>query len=225
VACACAGIIVGVVTMTGMGLKFGTFIIDLSQGILLVCLILTALTCLIMGMGVPVTASYVIVAVIAAPALTKMGVLPIAAHLFVFYFAVLADITPPVCIAAYAAAGLAGANPMRTGFAATRLGVAAFVVPFIFCFDPTLLGFNSPGYVIWSVITAIIGIFALAGAVEFYFLRANKFYESIFLLVAALCLIKPGLYTDIVGMGLFALVILLQYSRNQKDKKLVAQGV
>ena len=135
VACACAGIVVGVITMTGLGLKFSAVIIDLSQGILFITLVLTALVCLIMGMGVPVTASYIIVATIAAPALTKLGVLPLAAHLFVFYFAVLADITPPVCIAAYAAAGLAGANPMKTGFTATKLGIAAFIVPFIFCYD------------------------------------------------------------------------------------------
>ena len=146
-------------------------------------------------------------------------------NLFVFYFAVLADITPPVCIAAYAAAGLAGANPMKTGFTATKLGIAAFIVPFFFCFDPALMGLGDPVYVILSVMTAILGIIALAGGAEWYYLRANKNYESILLLVAAVCLIKPGWITDIIGLVLFALVTFLQYSRNQEDKKLVAEGV
>jgi len=225
VACACAGIVVGVITMTGLGLKFSAVIIDLSQGVLFITLILTAVVCLVMGMGVPVTASYIIVAVIAAPALTKLGVMPIAAHLFVYYFAVLADITPPVCIAAYAAAGLAGANPMKTGFTATKLGIAAFIVPFIFCYEPALMGLGDPIHVASSMITAILGIFALAGAAEQYFLRANRPYESVFLLIASLCLIKPGWITDLFGLGLVFLVSFLQYSRNQKDKKVVSEVV
>jgi TRAP transporter 4TM/12TM fusion protein len=225
VACACAGIVVGVITMTGMGLKFSAVIIDLSHGILFITLFLTAIVCLVMGMGVPVTASYIIVAVIAAPALTRLGVMPIAAHLFVYYFAVLADITPPVCIAAYAAAGLAGANPMKTGFTATKLGIAAFIVPFIFCYDPSLLGLGDPFHVIISMLTASLGIIALAGAAEWHFLRGNRAYESVFLLIAALCLIKPGWITDLVGLGLFFFVGEAQYLRNQKDKKLVPEGV
>ena len=225
VACACAGIIVGVITMTGLGLKFSAVIIDLSHGILFFTLALTAIVCLIMGMGVPVTASYIIVAVIAAPALTKLGVLPIAAHLFVFYFAVLADITPPVCIAAYAAAGLAGANPMKTGFTATKLGIAAFIVPFFFCFDPALMGLGDPLHVILSMISAILGVIALAGAAEWYYLRPNKHYESIILLVAAVCLIKPGWITDLIGLALLLIVSYAQYSRNQRDKKMLTEGM
>jgi TRAP-type uncharacterized transport system fused permease subunit len=178
-----------------------------------------------MGMGVPVTASYIIVAVIAAPALTKLGVLPIAAHLFVFYFAVLADITPPVCIAAYAAAGLAGANPMKTGFTATKLGIAAFIVPFFFCFDPALMGLGDPVYVILSVMTAILGIIALAGGAEWYYLRPNRHYESILLLVAAVCLIKPGWITDLIGLALFIIITLSQYARNKREKKFVSEGL
>ncbi|MCX5825561.1 MAG: TRAP transporter permease, partial [Deltaproteobacteria bacterium] len=211
VACTCAGIIVGVITMTGLGLKISIVIIDLSQGNLFITLALTAIVCLIMGMGVPVTASYIIVATIGAPALIKLGVLPLAAHLFVFYFAVLADITPPVCIAAYAAAGLAGADPMRTGFTATKLGIAAFIVPFIFCYAPSLMGLGTPSEVIQSMITACIGVIALAAGAEWFLLRKNKFYESIILFVAAFCLIKPGTITDIIGIVLFAFVVALQY--------------
>jgi TRAP transporter 4TM/12TM fusion protein len=224
VACACAGIVVGVITMTGLGLKFSAVIIDLSQGILFITLVLTALVCLIMGMGVPVTASYIIVATIAAPALTKLGVLPLAAHLFVYYFAVLADITPPVCIAAYAAAGLAGANPMKTGFTATKLGIAAFIVPFIFCYEPSLMGLGSIWEVLSSMGTATVGVIALAGAAEWYFLRANRFYESVLLLVAAGCLIKPGWITDLIGFGALGIVVLLQRSRNQKEKNLALEA-
>jgi TRAP transporter 4TM/12TM fusion protein len=224
VACACAGIVVGVITMTGLGLKFSAVIIDLSQGILFITLFLTAVVCLIMGMGVPVTASYIIVAVIAAPALTKLGVLPIAAHLFVFYFAVLADITPPVCIAAYAAAGLAAANPMKTGFTATKLGIAAFIVPFFFCYDPALMGLGEPFHVVSSMITAILGVIALAGAAEWYYLRPNKYYESILLLIAAVCLIKPGWITDLIGLALFVVISLSQYSRNKREK-FASQGL
>ncbi len=225
VACACAGIVVGVITMTGLGLKFSAVIIDLSQGYLSITLALTAIVCLIMGMGVPVTASYIIVATIAAPALTKLGVVPLAAHLFVFYFAVLADITPPVCIAAYAAAGLAGADPMRTGFTATKLGIAAFIVPFFFCYDTSLMGLGSVPHVLLSMFTATLGVIALAGAAEWYFLRPNTFYESTLLLVAAACLIKPGWITDIIGLVIFVFILLLQYSKNQKDKKVAAGGV
>jgi TRAP transporter 4TM/12TM fusion protein len=224
-ACACAGIVVGVITMTGLGLKFSAVIIDISQGYLSITLLLTAIVCLIMGMGVPVTASYIIVATIAAPALTKLGVVPLAAHLFVFYFAVIADITPPVCIAAYAAAGLAGADPMKTGFTATKLGIAAFIVPFFFCYDTSLMGLGSVPNVLLSMFTATLGVIALAGAVEWYFLRPNTFFESTFLLAAAVCLIKPGWMTDIIGLMLFAVVILIQRSKNKKDKILVGEGI
>jgi TRAP transporter 4TM/12TM fusion protein len=225
VACACAGIVVGVITMTGLGLKFSAVIIDLSQGILFITLFLTAVVCLIMGMGVPVTASYIIVAVIAAPALTKLGVLPIAAHLFVFYFAVLADITPPVCIAAYAAAGLAGANPMKTGFTATKLGIAAFIVPFFFCYDPALMGLGDVFHVVSSMITAILGIVALAAAAEWYYLRPNKNYESILLLMGAICLIKPGWITDLIGLALVTTISISQYARNRREKKQFSTGL
>jgi TRAP transporter 4TM/12TM fusion protein len=225
VACACAGVVVGVITMTGLGLKFSAVIIDLSQGIMAITLGLTALVCLIMGMGVPVTASYIIVATIAAPALTKLGILPLAAHLFVYYFAVLADITPPVCIAAYAAAGLAAANPMKTGFTATKLGIAAFIVPFFFCYDPSLLGVGGFSKVLLSILTATLGVIALAGVAEWYFLRANKIFESVCLLIAAACLIKPGWVTDLIGFPLLGLVFFIQFWRNQKEKKLFARQV
>ena len=217
VACACAGIVVGVITMTGLGMKMSSYIVDLSGGILIITMVLTAIVCLIMGMGVPVTASYIIVASMAAPALEKLGVLPIAAHLFVFYFAVIADITPPVCIASYAAAGLAGADPMKTGFTATKLGIAAFIVPFMFCYSPSLMGIGSPLEVVWSTITAAIGIWALGAGVEIYFVRKSTIIETLLLIVAALCLIKPGIYTDILGFCLLLSVYLVQTVTHIRD--------
>jgi TRAP transporter 4TM/12TM fusion protein len=217
VACACAGIVVGVITMTGLGLKISTVIIDLSHGILFITLVLSAIVCLIMGMGVPVTASYIIVATIAAPSLLKLGVMPLAAHLFVFYFAVLADITPPVCIAAYVAAGMAGANPMKTGLTATKLGIAAFIVPFVFCYDTALLGLGDVSYIIYRIIITMLGVIALAAGAEMYFLRKNKFYETPLLFVAALLLIKPGWITDLTGIIILSIVILLQFFRGKKE--------
>jgi TRAP-type uncharacterized transport system fused permease subunit len=170
-----------------------------------------------MGMGVPVTASYIIVASMAAPAIIKLGILPIAAHLFVFYFAVVADITPPVCIAAYAAAGLANANSMKTGFTAAKLGIAAYIMPFMFCYSPTLMGIGSPMEVVWSAITAFIGIWALAAGAELNLLRKNRIHETIMLVAAAFCLIKPGTITDIVGFSLFFMVYLLQVADHFSD--------
>jgi len=211
VACACAGIIVGVVTMTGLGLKISTMIIDLSHGILFITLVLSAIVCLMMGMGIPVTASYIIVATIAAPSILKLGVMPLAAHLFVFYFACLADITPPVCIAAYVAAGLAGANPMKTGLTATKLGIAAFIIPFVFCYDTALLGLGNVFYIIYRITMTVLGIIALAAGAEMYFLRKNKFYETLLLFAAAILLINPGWTTDLIGIFILCIVIVLQF--------------
>ena len=222
VATACAGIIVGVITMTGLGLKFSVVIIDISQGIPLLTLFLAAIACLIMGLGVPVTASYIIVATIVAPAMVKIGILPIAAHLFVFYFAVLADITPPECIAAFVAAGIAGANPMKTGVTAFRLGIAAFIVPFIFCFDSSLLGLGSVPEVLYRVLVSIVGIIALAGVGELYILEKNRWYETVMLLIAACLLLLPGWVDDLIGASLFGLVFFLQFSRKKKETRPLA---
>ena len=210
VACAASGIIVGVVTMTGLGLKFAMLIYEISQGILILTLLITMLVCLMLGMGVPVTASYIIVATIAAPVLIKLGVIAPAAHLFVCYFAVLADVTPPVCIAAFAAAGLAQSNPMKTGFAAWKLALAGFIVPFLFCYNSSLLGLGSTREVIMSVLSAALGIVSLSVAVERYLVGDLKTYHSIVLFGAALALLIPGIVTDLIGLGLLGLIILQQ---------------
>jgi len=220
VATACAGIIVGVITMTGLGLKFSVLIIDISQGIPLLTMVLAAVACLIMGLGVPVTASYIIVATIVAPAMVKIGILPIAAHLFVFYFAVLADITPPECIAAFVAAGIAGANPMKTGVTAFRLGIAAFIVPFIFCFDSSLLGLGTVPEVAYRILVSIGGVIALAAVGELYLMRRSRWYETAMLGGAAALLLLPGWIDDLIGAALLGAVIFMQYLRNRKEASL-----
>jgi len=210
VACTASGIIVGVVTMTGLGLKFAMLIYEISQGILILTLLITMLVCLMLGMGVPVTASYIIVATIAAPVLIKLGIIAPAAHLFVCYFAVLADVTPPVCIAAFAAAGLAQSDPMKTGFTAWKLALAGFIVPFLFCYNSSLLGLGSPQEVIMAVVTAALGVVSLSVAVERYLLANLKIYHSIVLLGAAFALLIPEIVTDLIGLGLLGLIVLQQ---------------
>lgn len=216
-ACACAGIIVGVMNMTGLGLKFTAAIVDLSHDFILPALGLTAVVCIIMGMGVPPVAAYIIVATMAAPALTKIGILPIVAHLFVYYFAVLGDITPPVCIGAYTAAGIAGANPIKTGLTATKLGIAIFIVPFIFCYDPALLGLGNVFHVVLRASITFVAIVALAGGAEGYLLRKNKFYETLMLFAAAFLLIIPGWVTDLAGFIILSTTIFLQFFTGHKD--------
>jgi TRAP-type uncharacterized transport system fused permease subunit len=168
-------------------------------------------------LGVPVTASYIIVATIVVPAMVKIGILPIAAHLFVFYYAVIADITPPECIAAFVAAGIAGANPMKTGVTAFRLGIAAFIVPFIFCFDSSLLGLGSVSEVLYRILVSIIGVIALAGVGELYVMRNNRWYETAMLMTAAALLLLPGWMDDLIGAALLGAVIFMQYLRNRKE--------
>jgi len=225
VACTAAGIIVGVVTMTGLGLKFAMLIYDISQGILLITLLMTMIVCLVLGMGVPVTASYIIVATIAAPALIKLGVYPAAAHLFVLYFAVLADITPPVCIAAFAAAGVAKSNPMQTGFSAWKLGLAGFIIPFLFCYNSALLGIGDFWEIATVVLTGLIGLIALSGAIEKYFIGPLKIYHVFILLTASVLLILPGTISDIIG---FSLILFLfgwkKYLHFRNDKSLTMKA-
>jgi len=216
IACTAAGIIVGVVTMTGLGLKFSMLIYEVSRGILFITLLVTMIVCLILGMGVPVTASYIIVTTMAAPALTKLGVYPAAAHLFVMYFAVLADITPPVCIAAFAAAGVAKSDPMSTGFSAWKLGLAGFIVPFLFCYNSALLGIGEPMQIAVTIFTGVLGVLALSAAVERYFAGPLQFYHSIMLIAAALALMKPGIMSDLIGFGLIALFFIFRLFQKRK---------
>lgn len=209
-ACATAGIIVGVTNLTGLGLKLSAILIDLSGGSLLALLVLTMIASLILGMGLPTTACYILLAVLAAPALIKLGVLPIGAHLFVFYFGIISAITPPVAGAAYAASAIAKAGPMRIGFTACRLGIAAFILPYMWIYGPALLLIGDPFEVIWAIITSTIGIAACAAGIQGYIFRPATILERIMLLIASLLLIKPGWITDVFGMGLLVPVLLNQ---------------
>ncbi len=225
VACACAsaGIIVGVVTLTGLGLRIAELIVTLAQGKLFLTLLLTMISSIILGMGLPTTAKYIVLATMAAPALSKLGVNQMSAHLFILYFGVIADITPPVALAAYAGAGIAGANAMKTGFQAVKLALAGFVVPYIFAYDSSLILVKEivDGKVTFLpilsalpvVISAIIGILCLACAVEGYLIDRTKIYERGLLFAAALLLLKPGLYTDIFGILVLVSIYLLQKHR------------
>lgn len=222
-ACACAGMIVGVVTLTGLGLRVAELIVALARGNLLLTLFFTMIASIILGMGLPTTAKYIVLATMAVPALTKLGVNLMAAHLFILYFGVVADITPPVALAAYAGAGIAGANSMKTGFQAFKLAIAAFIVPYIFAIDPSLIlvkevvGNQIVFLPIISalpmIVSAVIGIVCLAGAVEGYLISHCKSYERLLLGIAALSLLKPGLLTD--GIGLVALIIVYALQRGR----------
>jgi TRAP transporter 4TM/12TM fusion protein len=213
-ACATAGIIVGVVTLTGLGLKMGNGLVELAGGMLLPTLVMTMISSLILGMGAPTTANYVITSSVAAPALLKLGVPMIAAHMFVFYFGIVADITPPVALAAFAGAAIAKANPMKTGICATKLAIAAFLVPYIFVYNPSLLliDYTALG-LFWMVFTAILGMVGLAAGVEAWYFTRMSWWERILSFAGGLLLIDPGLVTDAIGFCLLALVTLIQYRK------------
>ncbi|MEW6550144.1 MAG: TRAP transporter permease [Spirochaetota bacterium] len=233
-ATACAGIIIGVVTLTGLGLKLGSTLVDIANGNLVITLFFTMITSILLGMGVPTTANYVITSTIAAPAIVmilaqKAGLDPNAvapanivlpAHMFAFYFGIIADVTPPVALAAFAGAGIAKANPMKTGFNATKLAIAAFLVPYIFVLNPQMLLFDITALgLIWMLITSIIGITAIAAAVNKWFRTTLSVYEQVFAFVGGILMIDPGLVTDVVGLGLCGFVFVLQQVKYMRKAK------
>jgi len=218
--CACAGIIVGVVTLTGVGLNLSSIVVDLSAGSLYLGLFLTMLACLILGMGVPTTPTYIIMATLCAPALVALGqtqglAIPlIAVHLFVFYFGILADDTPPVGLAAYAAAGIARADPIKTGWRAFSLDMRTFLLPYMFITAPAMLLIDTTWYeAVWIFVTASVGMYGLAAAMQGYLITTTRWWERAVLFVAAICLVKPGVYTDVVGFAGLAAIYGLQRRR------------
>ncbi len=211
-ACATAGIIVGVVTLTGLGLKMGDGLIALAGGMLILTLFFTMVTSLILGMGAPTTANYVITSTIAAPALVKLGVPILGAHMFAFYFGIVADITPPVALAAFAGAAIAKANPFRTGVIATKLAVAAFLVPYIFVYNPSLLLINAtPMGILQMIVTSVLGMIGIGAAVEGWYWVQTRWWERVALFAGGLLLIDPGTLTDVIGLLLLAFVTGFQY--------------
>lgn len=216
IACACAGIIVGSITLTGLGLKLGNGLVTLAGGNLLLTMFFTMITSLILGMGVPTTANYVITSTIAAPALIQLGVPVLAAHMFVFYFGILADITPPVALAAYAASAIGKSNPLKTGVQATKLAIAAFIIPYIFVFNPSMLLIDaSIPQIISIVISSIIGMVGVSAAMEGYFITHCNWIERAIFLVGGLLLIDPGLQTDVVGLALLVVGFVIQKNKQK----------
>lgn len=217
IACACAGIIVGTVTLTGLGLKMGNGLVSLAGGQLLPTLFLTMISSLILGMGAPTTANYIITSTIAAPALLKLGVNVLTAHMFVFYFGIIADITPPVALAAFAGSAIAKSDPIKTGINASKLAIAAFLIPYMFVINPQLLLINTTGLeIIQITITSLIGMFGIGIAMEGFILgKVNPILRVIFL-AGGLCLIDPGVYTDLIGIAVIGLGILYQWFKNKK---------
>ncbi|MBD1381016.1 TRAP transporter permease [Metabacillus arenae] len=211
-ATAAAGIIVGIVTKTGLGLKLANGLIDLAGGEILLTLFFTMIASLILGMGSPTTANYVITSTIAAPALILLSVPDLSAHLFVFYFGIIADITPPVALAAFAAAGVAGGEPIRTGITSSKLAIAAFIIPYMFVLSPELLMINTTWTeVIWVVFTAFTGMIAISAGVIGFWMRKVFIVERIVAVVAGLLLIYPGAISDYIGLGFFVALLAIQY--------------
>jgi TRAP transporter 4TM/12TM fusion protein len=222
-ACACAGIVIGCVTITGLGIVFTQFVIALSQNSLFLALVLTAVAGIVLGMGMPTTPAYIVMAALLIPALIKMGVVTPAAHMFAFYFAILSAITPPVALAVFAAAGLAKADMWESGFGAMRAAAPAYIVPFMFVYEPQLLlivkdwGSAWPE-VLWATATACLGVVLLAGSLFGWLVGRATMTDRVLLFAAAMCLIKPGGWTDVVGLGLMAVVVLMQRGRRTADK-------
>ena len=215
IACATAGIIIGVVTKTGVGLKVATALLELSGGMIIPAMFFTMITSLLLGMGVPTTANYVITSTIAAPALVQMNVPVLAAHMFAFYFGIVADVTPPVALAAYAGAGIAGANPLKTGCIAAKLAIAAFIVPYIFVLAPELLMINaSIPMIAYSGLTAVIGMWGVAISMIGFCQAHLNLVQRLLFFVGGLCMIIPGTITDIAGVAILAAAFMWQ--RTQK---------
>jgi len=217
IACATAGIIIGIVTLTGLGLKMASGLIALAGGLKIPTLIFTMLASLVLGMGVPTTANYLITSTITAPAVVQLGVPMLAAHLFAFYFGIIADITPPVALAAYAGSAIARSNPFRTGLTASRIAIAAFIIPYIFALNPVMVLIGStPLKVLQILLTSLAGMLGIGAAMEGYFLGLTKPWERVLYLSGGLLLIDPAFVTDVLGIFLIGLALLLQYLRGRK---------
>ncbi len=219
IACACVGIIIGVSSKTGFGLTMANTIISLGQTSILFTLVFTMITCMILGMGLPSIPAYIITASIAAPALGKLGISAGAAHMFSFYYAMFANLTPPVALASFAAAGLSGGDAMKTGVASVKLAIAGFIVPFMFVYAPQLMLIDTTLLEgIWVTFSACMGVFLIGVAVEGYFRTWVSWWLRIIITVGALALMRPGLETDIVGIACVVFLFLIQTRKAKKAK-------
>ena len=218
-ACATAGIVAGTVTSTGLGSRLGGSIIDIAQGSFLLVLLMTMIVCVILGMGLPTTANYVVTATIAAPILINNFEVPvIAAHMFVFFFGILADITPPVCLAAYAGAGIAGANPMRTGVTAVKLAIAAFLIPFVFVLEPSLLLQGTITELIPALATLVLGMMVIAAGLAGYFFGRTSALERALLLIGGVLMVYPHVVVSLAGLVFAVIAVVLQLIRRRGSR-------
>lgn len=215
-ACGCAGIVIGVITLTGLGIEFTSLVLAASQNHLVLALVLTMVAGIILGMGMPTTPAYIVQVALLVPALVKLGIVLEAAHMFTFYFAILSAITPPVALAVYAANGLSNAGLWETGLTALKLGATGYIVPFMFVFGPSLLMIGEPLWIATTAVTAILGVVCLSAGLAGYLLAPLPLWQRLPLLAAAVVLIKPGLYTDAVGIGILAAVVGLNVMINKR---------
>jgi len=218
--CASAGIIVGVTTLTGLGLKFSSIVIEYAGGNLLLTAIFTAFVVWVVGLAVPVTASYIICAVIAAPALIKLGVPDFAAHMFIFYYSILSEVSPPTALSPFAAAALTGGDPYKTTMQAWKYTLPAFLVPFNFTLHPdgvALLLKGSPAGIIWTFVTALVGIFALAAGMDGWMFKKATWYEKVILIIAGLALVYPSWVYDVIGLALVGFAVFSQKVLRKND--------
>jgi TRAP transporter 4TM/12TM fusion protein len=224
ISCAAAGVIIGVISLAGIGLKISSFITQISQGSLVLSLFLTMIVCIILGMGVPTVAAYIITSVLATPALIQLGVEPLVAHLFVFYFAVISGITPPVAIASFAGAGIARSGQLETAITSTKLGIAAYIIPYLFVYNTTLLMQGVWYNIIYSIVTAIIAIIFIGMATQGWGLARLKWYERICIFASAVMMFFDW-YIFLLGMFLAILILTLQWIRVTQEGHKISQGI
>src|SRR5690606_29859888 len=212
-------IVIGIVLQTGLALRFTSFLVDLAGGSLIPALLITMVAGIILGMGMPTTPAYIMQAALLVPAIVKLGVPPLTAHMFAFYFSCLSAVTPPIALAVYAAASIGGAGLWKSGIQALKFASAGFVVPFFFIYNPPLLFDGSWTEILRAVLTGGIGVIALAAGLEAYFLRPATWLERALFLAAAFLLIDPGLTTDLIGLAVLGLGLSIQWLRNGREAR------
>ncbi|ATJ84459.1 TRAP transporter permease [Halomonas beimenensis] len=222
--CACAGLIVGVIALTGVGARFSSLLLGLAGVSQLLALFFAMCISILLGMGMPTTAAYAVAASVVAPGLIEIGIQPLVAHFFVFYFAVVSAITPPVALASYAAAGISGDNAMSTSVASFKIGLAAFIVPFMFFYSPAMLMEGSWLQILRVGVTATLGIVLLSATVQAWFFGPVKAWQRLVMMVGALCMIYGGLYTDVAGLAIGAALVMYQRGRNGGGAQPVTSG-
>ena len=224
-ACGCAGIVIGVISLTGLGIDFTSLVLKVSQDTLIMALVLTMCAGIILGMGLPTTPAYVVQVSLLVPALAKLGVALEAAHMFALYFAILSAITPPVALAVYAANGISGAKLWETGVAAVKLGATGYIVPFMFVFGPSLLLIGTPMTIATTAVTAIIGVVCLSSGLAGFLVAPLQWWQRVALVGAALVLIKPGLTTDLIGIAIVAFVFATNFALKKREDAAASAGL